>query len=135
MAYLHNTRETQLSPFVLTLHIQVMCRVHALFRGMLSRELFMKTLLSSIAWVFTFSLSITQPLQLNPTINKGYKRLNKITIKFGTKLKLTKHIVVNYNFIERTWERGKQRQRGWDCVGFNEKERMKVWKGKRCSFI
>ena len=52
--------------------------------------------------------------------------MNKITIKFGTKLKLTKHIVVNYNFIERTWERGKQRQRGWDCVGLNEKERMKV---------
>ena len=30
----------------------------------------------------TLSLSITQPLQLNPTINTGYKRLNKITIKF-----------------------------------------------------
>ena len=30
------------------------------------------------------SLSITQPLQLNSTINTGYKRLNKITIKFGT---------------------------------------------------
>jgi len=28
-----------------------------------------------------------------------YKRLNKITIKFGTELKPTKHIVVNYNFI------------------------------------
>ena len=30
------------------------------------------------------SLSITQPSQSNPTINTGYKRLNKITIKFGT---------------------------------------------------
>ena len=46
----------------------------------------------------THSLSITQPLQLNPTINIRYKRLNKITIKFFTKLKPTKFIVVNYNF-------------------------------------
>ena len=46
----------------------------------------------------TLSLSITQPLQSNPTINTGYKRLNRITIKFGMELKLTKHIVVNHNF-------------------------------------
>ena len=38
----------------------------------------------------TLSLSITQPLQLDPTINIGYKRLSIITIKFGTKLKPTK---------------------------------------------
>ena len=44
------------------------------------------------------SLSHTQHLQLNSTINTGYKRLNKIIIKFGTKLKPTKQIVVNYNF-------------------------------------
>ena len=44
------------------------------------------------------SLFITQPLQLNPTINIWYKRLNKITNKFDTELKLTKYIVVNYNF-------------------------------------
>ena len=60
------------------------------------------------AWVFThihtltLSLSLshthTQPLQLNPTINTRYKKLNKITIKFDTELKPTKHIVVNYNF-------------------------------------
>ena len=35
--------------------------------------------------------------------------------------------------FERT--RGKERQRGWDCVGFNEKERMKDEKGKCCSCI
>ena len=46
----------------------------------------------------SLSLSLTQPLQLNPTINTGYKRLNKITIKFSTELKPTKHIVINYNF-------------------------------------
>ena len=46
------------------------------------------------------SLFLTQPLQLNPTINTGYNRLNKIIIKFGTKLKPTKHIVVNYNFTK-----------------------------------
>ena len=50
------------------------------------------------AWVFTLSLSHKQPLQLNPTINTGYKRLNKITNKFGIELKPTKQIVVNYNF-------------------------------------
>ena len=96
--YPRATRETQLSPSVMTLRILVICRAHASFRGMLSRELLAKTLLSSIAWVFTYSLSITQPLQLNPTINTGYKRWNKIIIKFSTKLKPTKHIVANYNF-------------------------------------
>ena len=88
------TRKTQLSPSVLTLRILVMCRAHASFRGMLLA----KTFLTSIAWVFTHSFYIAQSLQLNPTINIKYKRLNKITIKFGTKLKPTKHIVVNYNF-------------------------------------
>ena len=46
----------------------------------------------------SLSLSHTQPLQINLTWNTGYKRLNIITIKFGMKLKPTKHIVVNYNF-------------------------------------
>ena len=58
-----------------------------------SRKLFSLQLLES-----SRSLSITQPLQSNPTINTGYKRLNRITIKFGTELKPTKHIVVNHNF-------------------------------------
>ena len=43
------TRETQLSPSVLTLHILVMCKAHASFRGILSREIPVKTLLASIA--------------------------------------------------------------------------------------
>ena len=43
-------------------------------------------------------LSNTQPLQWNSTINTGYKRLNNITIKFGTEYKPTKHNVVNNNF-------------------------------------
>ena len=37
--YPHDTRETQLSPSVLTLRIPVMCRAHALLRGMRSREI------------------------------------------------------------------------------------------------
>ena len=57
------------------------------------RKLFGLQLLES-----SHSLSITQPLQSNPIINIGYKRLNRITIKFGTELKPTKHIVVNHNF-------------------------------------
>ena len=63
-------------------------------------ELPAKPLQSSVAWVFTLSLSNTQPLQWNLTINTGYKRLNNITIKFGTKFKPTKHNVVNNNFTQ-----------------------------------
>ena len=69
---------------LLTPRIPVMCRAHASFRGMLSHKLPTKTLQSLIASVFTHSFSLTQPLQLNPTINTGYNRLNEITIKFGT---------------------------------------------------
>ena len=84
---------------VLTLRILVMCRAHASFRGMLSRELPAKTLQSSICLsLHTHTFSHTQPLQVNPTINARYKILNQISIKFGTELKPTKQIVVNYNF-------------------------------------
>ena len=38
-----DTRETQLSPSVLTLPIPIMCNAHASFRGMFSRELPAKT--------------------------------------------------------------------------------------------
>ena len=96
--YPRDTRETQLSPFGLTLRIRVMCKAHAFFRGMLSRELPAKPLQSSVAWVFILSVSNTQPLQWNPTINTGYKRMNNITIKFGTEYKPTKHNVVNNNY-------------------------------------
>ena len=57
------------------------------------RKLFNLQLLES-----SHSLSITQLLQSNPTINIGYKRLNRITTKFGMELKPTKHIIVNNNF-------------------------------------
>ena len=84
---------------VLTLRIPIMCRAYASFHEMLSCELSAKTLQSSLCLsLHTLSLSLTQPLQLNLIINTAYKRLNKITIKFGTELKPTKQIVVNYNF-------------------------------------
>ena len=97
--YPRDTRETQLSPSILTLRIPVMCKAHASLCWMLSCELPMKTssVFNSLSF-HTLSVSITQPLRLNPTINTGYKRLNKVTIKFGTELNPTKHIVVNYNF-------------------------------------
>ena len=41
--YPRATRETQLSPSVLTLRILVMCKAHASLRGMLSHELPTKT--------------------------------------------------------------------------------------------
>ena len=83
---------------VLTLRIPVMRRAYASFRKMLSRELPAKIFSLLFSWVFTLSLSLTQPLQVNSTINTRYKRLNKITIKFDKELKPTKQIVVNYNF-------------------------------------
>ena len=43
------TRETQLSPSVLTLRIPVMCKTHASFHGILSHEISAKILLASIA--------------------------------------------------------------------------------------
>ena len=44
---------------ILTLRIPVIYRVHALLHGMLSRELPVKTLQSSMPWVFTLSFSYT----------------------------------------------------------------------------
>ena len=97
--YPQDTHETQLLSSMLTLHIPVMRRAHALHRGMLGREIPAKTSsVSNSSSLHTLSLSITQPLQSNLTINTWYKRLNKITIKFGIELKPTRHIVVNHNF-------------------------------------
>ena len=60
------------------------------------RELFWLQLLES-----SHTLSLTHnPLQSNPTISTGYKRLNIITIKFGMEVKPIKHIIVNYNFTD-----------------------------------
>ena len=85
---------------VLTLHIPACASHMSHFAGCLVarylRKLFSLQLLES-----SHSLSITQPLQSNPIINIGYKRLNRIIIKFGTELKPTKHIVVNHNFTIR----------------------------------
>ena len=47
--YPRDTREIQLSPSILTLRIPIMFKAHASLRGMLSRELPMRTLLASIA--------------------------------------------------------------------------------------
>ena len=89
-------RHNYLHP-VLTLHIPAcashMSRFARCLVARYSRKLFSLQLLES-----SHSLSITQPLQSNPIINTRYKRLNRITIKFGTELKPTKHIVVNHNF-------------------------------------
>ena len=83
---------------VLTFRILDMCGAHASLLGMLSHEQPAKTLQSSICLESSHYLSHTQPLQLNPTLNIGYKRLNRITIKFVAELEPTKHIVVNYKF-------------------------------------
>jgi len=46
--YLRDTRENQLSPFVMTLRIPVMCRAHASLRGKAFHELPAKTSYSSL---------------------------------------------------------------------------------------
>ena len=82
---------------VLTLRILACASHMSHFTGCLvaryPRKLFSLQLLES-----SHSLSITQPLQSNPTINTACKRLNRITIKFGMELEPTKHIVVIHNF-------------------------------------
>ena len=77
---------------ILTLRIPVMCKAHAALCGKLTRELPMKTTLvfNCLESAHTLSLSLSQPLQINPTWNTRYIRLNKITIKFGTEWKPTK---------------------------------------------
>ena len=56
--YSRDTCETQLSPYVLTLRIPVMCRAHALLYGMLSHEIPAKTSLVFNSLSFhTLSLS------------------------------------------------------------------------------
>ena len=65
---------------VLTLRILIRCRAHASLRGMLTRELPVKPLQSSICLESSHSFTYN-PYKL---INIGYIRLNIITIKFGT---------------------------------------------------
>ena len=69
-------------------------------RDAYSRATRKNTSIFNLLWVFTHSLSFTQPLQINLTWNTRYKKLNRITIKFGMELKPTKHMVVNYNFTQ-----------------------------------
>ena len=90
-------RDTTVSIWADSLHSS-MCRAHNILGEMLSREIPAKS--SSVFKCLSLhtTFSITQPLQSNPIINTRYKRLNRITIKFGTELKPTKHIVVNHNF-------------------------------------
>ena len=60
-----------------------MCLAHDSLRGMLGRETPARILQSSNAWVFIHSFYHTT-LTTNPTTNTRFKRLNIITIKFGT---------------------------------------------------
>ena len=82
------TKTSYLHP-ILTLHIPIMCRAHATLREKPTRELPTNTTLAFNCLESSHSLSHTQPLQINPTWNTRYIRLNKITIKFGTELKPT----------------------------------------------
>ena len=95
-----DTHETQLSSSCPdsshSSHVQGTCITSWDAYSRATRE---NTSVFNLPWVFTLSLFHTQPLQINPTWNTGYKRLNRITIKFDMELKPTKHIVVNYNFM------------------------------------
>ena len=67
----------------------------------------------------------TKPLA---TLDLKLSNPNRINLK-PTKMESTSDSLLSSFFggvgFERTRERGKERQRGWDCVGFNEKEMMK----------
>ena len=97
------TRETLMKTSclhpILTFRILVMCRAHASLRGKPTRELPVKTALVfnclefSHTHTHTLSLSLSLSHTHTTLTNKSYIiyryiRLNKITIKFGTELKL-----------------------------------------------
>ena len=71
-----------------------MCLAHVSLRGKLGRDIPARYprefFTSSNAWVFN-TLSLTHPLHQVPQQIQGFKRLNMITIKFGTEYKPTKH--------------------------------------------
>ena len=90
-SYPRDTRETQLSPSILTLHILVMCRAHALLCRILSREIPAK-----ISSVFN-SLSL-HTLSLYHTT---------LTIKSHNKYRVQK-IEYNYNQIWHKIKANKQ---------------------------
>ena len=82
-------------------HVQGTCIISRDAQSRDTREnssIFICLSLHTLSFSLSLSLSITQLLQFNLTINTRYKRLNKITIKFDMELKPTKHIIVNYNF-------------------------------------
>ena len=83
--------KTSLSSSVMTLRILVMCSTRGSLHKKSSRKLPVKTLLIFNVVLSLYTLSHTQPIQRNPTLNTRYIRLNKITIKFGTKLKPTQN--------------------------------------------
>ena len=74
---------------ILTLIIPSYARHMHHFVGCLLASYSRKHFSLQFSWVFNLSFSHTQPLQINPTINTGCKRLNIITIKFDTELKPT----------------------------------------------
>ena len=67
----------------------------------------------------------TKPLA---TLDLKLSNPNRINLK-PTKMESTSDsLLSSFSWgvgFERTRERGKERQRGWGCVGFNEKEMMK----------
>ena len=89
---------------VLTLCNPVMCRAHVLLCGMLTRELPMKTLQSSMPWVFTQSLSLPHTTLTNKSHMKY--RVYKIEQNYNQiwqGIKANKNIVNNQEKGIRFW--------------------------------
>ena len=94
------TKTSCLDP-ILTIHIPVICRAHALLRRMLTRELPAKTLQSSICLESSHSLSLPHTTLINKSHNKY--RVQKIEYNYTQiwhKIKANKNIIVNYNFTK-----------------------------------
>ena len=83
--YPRDTRKNQMSPSCpdssLSSHVHGTCITLRDAYSWATRE---NTSIFNALSLHTHSLSHIQPLQINPTWNTGYKRLNIITIKFGT---------------------------------------------------
>ena len=88
--YPRDTHKNQLLPFVMTLHISVMCRAHASLRRKASRELPAKTSCSSLCLESSHSLShttLTKKSHIKYKVHRIEQNYNQIWLGIKTNTK------------------------------------------------